>query len=67
MTQLGERPARRFVGHLTVARVKAEVPMPRALGSLITATFDVDEVALVQSRLGPSGARYETVHTWPTV
>jgi 2'-5' RNA ligase len=62
---IGARPPKRFVGHLTVARVKARAPMPRALGSLITAEFDIEEVALVQSRLHPDGARYETVHTWP--
>jgi 2'-5' RNA ligase len=63
--RLGERPSRRFFGHLTVARVKRNVPMPRVLGELIAAEFDVGEVALVQSRLGPAGARYETVHAWP--
>jgi 2'-5' RNA ligase len=29
-------------------------------------SFDVDEVALVESTLTPTGARYETVATWPT-
>ena len=63
---VGEPEARRrFVGHLTIARLKPHVPMPRALGTPISATFDVDEVALVLSRLEPSGARYETIETWP--
>lgn len=62
---IGEPPRKRFLGHLTVARVKAHVPMPTALGALISAEFDVDEIALVQSRLEPSGARYETIETWP--
>ena len=62
---IGEPPRKRFLGHLTVARVKSHVPMPTALGALVSAAFDVDEIALVQSRLEPSGARYETVETWP--
>ncbi|MEN9505361.1 MAG: hypothetical protein RI958_1287 [Actinomycetota bacterium] len=62
---LGQPPRRRFVGHLTVARVKPYAAMPRALGSLVDAEFDVDEIALVQSRLDPDGARYETLQTWP--
>ena len=57
---IGEPPRKRFVGHLTLARVKADVPMPPTLGAPVSAEFDVDEVALVQSRLDPGGARYET-------
>jgi 2'-5' RNA ligase len=63
--QIGERSPRRFIGHLTLARVKSHVAMPRALGALVSAEFDVDEIALVQSRLDPQGARYETIETWP--
>jgi 2'-5' RNA ligase len=62
---IGEPPGKRFLGHLTVARVKSHVPMPRALGALIGADFDVDEIALIESRLDPQGARYETIETWP--
>jgi RNA 2',3'-cyclic 3'-phosphodiesterase len=61
---IGSAKRQRFVGHLTVARVKPRVPMPRALGTLVSAEFDVDEIALVQSRLHPDGARYETIETW---
>jgi 2'-5' RNA ligase len=39
--------------------------MPRTLGALVSAAFDVEEIALVQSRLDPQGARYETLTTWP--
>ena len=39
--------------------------MPHALGMLVEAAFDVDEVTLVQSRLDPQGARYETLQAWP--
>ena len=63
-TKIGEPAPRRFIGHLSVARVKPHVPMPRALGQLIGTTFDVQEIALVQSRLDPDGARYETIDTW---
>ncbi len=63
-TKIGEPPRKRFIGHLTLARVKPHVPMPRALGALVSAEFDVDEIALVQSRLHPDGARYETLETW---
>ncbi|MBI5090722.1 MAG: RNA 2',3'-cyclic phosphodiesterase [Actinobacteria bacterium] len=62
---IGEPAPKRFIGHLTLARVKPREQMPRALGARVDATFDVDEVALVQSRLHPDGARYETTETWP--
>lgn len=64
--RLGTDPPRKhFAGHVTIARVKRDAPMPRALGALISSWFDVADVALVQSRLEPSGARYETLATWP--
>ena len=62
---IGEPERRRFIGHLTLARVKSRVPMPRVLGMLVRAEFDVEEIALVQSRLDPQGAQYETLETWP--
>ncbi len=59
------KPTRkRFFGHLTLARVKPHAAMPRTLGTFVTAEFEVDEIALVQSRLDPAGARYETLETW---
>jgi 2'-5' RNA ligase len=61
---IGRPERRRFVGHLTIARLKAPPWMPPTLGSLVSAEFDVREVALVQSRLERDGARYETVQTW---
>ncbi len=64
-SRIGEPPRKRFVGHLTLARLKSHVPMPRALGALVSAEFDVREIALVQSLLDPQGARYETIETWP--
>ena len=62
---LGEPPRKRFTGHLTLARLKPFAQMPRMLGSALSAEFVADEIALVQSRLDPAGARYETIDTWP--
>jgi 2'-5' RNA ligase len=65
MHNIGEPARKRFHGHLTVARVKPNVPMPRVLGATVHAEWAVAEVALVQSRLDPAGARYTTLATWP--
>jgi 2'-5' RNA ligase len=62
---LGQPPPKRFAAHLTLARLKRRARMPHAIGVPLSAAFAVEEVALVQSRLDPDGARYETVHTWP--
>lgn len=59
------RRPRRFVGHLTLARVKRHHRVGKIVGLACDAEFDVAEVALVESRLHPSGARYETIATWP--
>lgn len=65
--EVGDPPPRRkFFGHVTVARLKKHASMPRALGDQVSAEWDVNEIALVQSRLHPDGARYETLHTWGT-
>ena len=64
---LGTEPVRRpFRGHVTIARVKKGANMPRSLGELVEATWTGREVALVESTLRPDGARYTTIHTWPT-
>jgi 2'-5' RNA ligase len=63
---VGQHEPRRFVGHLTLARLKPHADMPTTLGAFVRAEFEVEEVALVQSRLDPDGARYTTLHTWPT-
>jgi 2'-5' RNA ligase len=62
---IGQAPRKRFVGHLTLARIKPHAAMPPALGAYLTASFEVEEIALVRSRLHPEGARYETLATWP--
>ena len=36
-SQIGEAPRRRFVGHLTLARVKPHAPTPRVLGEPVSA------------------------------
>jgi RNA 2',3'-cyclic 3'-phosphodiesterase len=64
-SKVGDPPRKRFIGHLTLARLKSTVPMPRVLGELVSASFDVEEIALVESRLDPQGARYETIEVWP--
>jgi len=62
---IGEPPRRRFVGHLTVARFKPDARLPSTIGARFDAAFDAEEIALVQSRLEPDGARYDTLQTWP--
>jgi 2'-5' RNA ligase len=57
---------RRFVGHLTLARLAKQARPGRSLGRLFDASFEVDEVALVASTLTDRGSIYETVDTWPT-
>lgn len=59
-----EPPRNRFSGHLTLARLKARARIPDVIGALIGADDVVDEIALVESRLRPSGPEYETLATW---
>jgi RNA 2',3'-cyclic 3'-phosphodiesterase len=64
---LGTEPERRrFQGHITVARLARNARPQRSAGRRFDATFDVTEVALVESTLRDTGAVYETVATWPT-
>lgn len=63
---LGEqRVRRRFLGHVTLARMQKRANVPRVVGELVAADWRPDEVALVESRLRPDGARYDTLATWP--
>ncbi len=57
---------RRFVGHLTLARLGKKARPDRSVGRLFEASFEVDEIALVASTLTERGSIYETVETWPT-
>lgn len=61
---LDPRPT--FNGHITVARVKRGAIVRKVVGMLCQAEFAVDEIALIESRLHPDGARYVTIATWPT-
>ncbi len=64
---LGTEPERRrFQGHITVARLARNARPRRSAGRRFDATFDVTEVALVESTLRDTGAVYDTVATWPT-
>jgi 2'-5' RNA ligase len=57
-------PDRAFRGHLTVARARRQgrIP-PAATGAPIQAAWPVTEIALVRSRLGADGPRYDTLTT----
>ena len=57
---------RRFLGHLTLARLAKKARPDRSVGRLFDASFEVGEIALVASTLTDSGSIYETVETWPT-
>ncbi len=64
---IGDPPARRtYAGHITIARVKRGAIVRNVVGSRCDADFDVERVALVESRLRPTGAEYATVAAWPT-
>lgn len=66
----GEPPEDRpFKGHVTLARVgeRARVDLRALAGGPVSATWPVEELTLVASRLDPSGARYEIVERFETV
>jgi 2'-5' RNA ligase len=53
-----------FAGHLTLARVRQRQTGPANLaGTLISAEWTVDEIALMSSTLGPGGSRYAVLAT----
>ncbi len=63
---LGDEAIRpRFLGHVTLARLKKRANMPRVLGDLVDASWQPREVALVESTLRPDGPRYDTLATFP--
>ena len=59
---LDPRPT--FTGHITVARVKRGAIVRKVVGMLCSAEFEVTDVALVESRLRPTGSVYTTLMTW---
>jgi 2'-5' RNA ligase len=69
------RERRGFAPHLTLARLPNDLPEPlRVRVASVTnaveppkvAPFTVEHVSLVQSFLGPGGARYERLGWWPS-
>ena len=64
---VGEPPEdRAFHGHITLARSRrGDTDLRPLTGQSLTGRWPVTEVALVSSRLGPGGARYETVASVP--
>lgn len=59
---LGERPRSGFVGHLTLARRRRGAPSASTdVGAPIVVDQSVSEIALVESRLTPAGAVYDTI------
>ncbi len=60
-----ERERTRFQGHITVARLARHARPSRSAGRQFDASFEVEEIALVESTLRDTGAIYETVGTWP--
>lgn len=57
-------PRSTYTGHITIARVKRAAIVRKVVGMLCESSFDVAEVALVESRLHPTGAVYTTLATW---
>jgi 2'-5' RNA ligase len=59
----GPDTGRPFTGHLTLARASGRrgVVPPALAGTPVSARWEVAEVALVRSRPGRSGSRYETL------
>jgi 2'-5' RNA ligase len=64
---IGEPVRPQFLGHLTLARLARGATPPPIVGAYVAAEWPVHEVALVRSRLGPEGSRYDTLATWPTI
>ena len=57
-------PRKRFLGHLTLARMKQPPSIPDVIGARFEAVQFVNEIALVASKLTPDGAAYETLATF---
>jgi 2'-5' RNA ligase len=62
---LGETDPKRFVGHLTLARLKPGASLPTTLGAPISGEFEVREITLVASRLKPDGAQHTRRSSYP--
>lgn len=68
-TRAGVEPdGARFVGHLTLARANRPIEATRwvrIVDSFVGASWDVTELALVESHLSDPGNRYEVVGRYP--
>ena len=60
---LGE-PAGPFRGHVTLGRLRRGTTRDGLVGRRIECSFDVEEVLLVDSTLGPTGPAYAVVGRW---
>lgn len=58
---------RDYTPHLTLARMKAPVPLPRECAVLLPPgePFRLDRLLLMESKLSPGGARYEVRDSFP--
>ncbi len=60
-----------FVGHMTLARIRAELSVPvseallREIPRPPAIAWTADEVVLYRSHLRPEGARYQVIETFP--
>ena len=59
--QPSPRDPSRFRGHLTLARLKGKARAVLDVSAVVSASWWVTSVALVQSHMHPQGARYETL------
>jgi 2'-5' RNA ligase len=60
-------PRPTFNGHITVARVRRGATVRKMVGMGCASSFEVGEVALVESRLHPTGSTYATLNRWPVL
>jgi RNA 2',3'-cyclic 3'-phosphodiesterase len=61
--EIEERP---FRGHVTLARARGRRSVPPSLrGAAIEATWEVDRLAVMESRPGEGGSRYEVLEHVP--
>ena len=58
-------PRSTYTAHITIARVRRGAIVRKVVGMLCQAEFEITEVALVESRLHPTGSVYTTLATWP--
>lgn len=62
---IGEVDRRRFRGHLTLARTRPRAPSTM-LGTPFAASWEIGDIAIVESDLRPTGVVYTTVASFAT-